>query len=74
MPKPSTPKDAEALVEYNKYFTEKELEKLDIPYVQRIENNTERDVIRRSNRLLKEFGASPYNIRGKWNRENETCN
>jgi DNA replication protein DnaC len=43
--KSSIPKDAEALVEYKRYFTEKELEKLDTPYVQRIENNIERDVI-----------------------------
>lgn len=43
--KPSTPKDAEALVEYKEYFTEKELEKLEVPYVHRIENNIERDVI-----------------------------
>jgi len=43
--KPSTPKDTDALVEYKEYFTEKELEKLEVPYVQRIENNIERDVI-----------------------------
>jgi tetratricopeptide (TPR) repeat protein len=43
--KPSTPRDTEALVEYTEYFTKKELEKLDTPYIQRIENNIERDVI-----------------------------
>ncbi|HIH95474.1 TPA: tetratricopeptide repeat protein [Methanosarcina acetivorans] len=51
--KPSTPKDAEALVEYKKYFTEKELEKLEVPYVQRIENNIERDVIEEAADFLK---------------------
>ena len=49
----SIPKDAEALVEYNKYFTEKELEKLDIPCVQRIENNIERDIIKEATNFLK---------------------
>ncbi len=48
-----TPKDTEALVEYNKYFTEKELEKLDTPYVQRIENNIEGNVIKESTDFLK---------------------
>jgi tetratricopeptide (TPR) repeat protein len=48
-----TPKDTEALVEYNKYFTEKELEKLDTPYVQRIENNIERNVIKEATDFLK---------------------
>lgn len=42
--KTSTPKDAEALVEYREHFTEKELEKLEVPYIQRIENNIKRDV------------------------------
>lgn len=51
--KPSTPKDAEALVEYKKYFTEKELEKLEVPYVQRIENNIKRDVIEEATDFLK---------------------
>lgn len=51
--KPSTPKDAEALVEYNEYFTEKERKKLDIPYIQRIENNIERDVIKEATDFLK---------------------
>ena len=51
--KPSTPKDAEALVEYKKYFTEKELKKLDVPYIQRIENNIERDVIEEATDFLK---------------------
>jgi len=49
----STPADAEALVEYTKYFTEKELEKLNVPYVQRIENNVERDVIKEATDFLK---------------------
>ena len=51
--KSSTPKDTEALVEYNKYFTEKELEKLNVPYVQRIENNIERNVIEEATDFLK---------------------
>lgn len=51
--KPSTPKDAEALVEYKEYFTEKELEKLEVPYVQRKENNIERDVIEEATDILK---------------------
>jgi tetratricopeptide (TPR) repeat protein len=51
--KPSTPRDAEALVEYKKYFTEKELEKLEVPYVQRIENNIKRDVIEEATDFLK---------------------
>jgi DNA replication protein DnaC len=51
--KSSASKDTEALVEYNKYFTEKELEKLDTPYVQRIENNIERNVIKEATDFLK---------------------
>lgn len=51
--KTSPPKDAEALVEYKNYFTEKELEKLEVPYVQRIENNIERDVIEEATDFLK---------------------
>jgi len=51
--KPSTPKDAEALVEYKKYFTEKELERFEVPYVQRIENNIKRDVIEEATDFLK---------------------
>jgi len=51
--KVSTPKDADILVEYDKYFTEKELEKLNIPYIQRIENNIERDVFKETTEFLK---------------------
>jgi RecA-family ATPase len=51
--KSSTLKDVDALVEYKNYFTEKELEKLEVPYVQRIENNIERDVIEEAADFLK---------------------
>jgi tetratricopeptide (TPR) repeat protein len=51
--KHSTPRDTETLVEYNKYFTEKELEKLNVPYVQRIENNIKRNVIEEATDFLK---------------------
>lgn len=48
-----TPKDVEALVEYNKYFTDNELDKLDTPYIQRIESNIELDVIKEATDFLK---------------------
>jgi len=51
--KNSIPKDADILVEYNEYFTGKELEKLNVPYVQRTENGVERDVIKEAIEFIK---------------------
>lgn len=48
----STATNSEVLVEYKYYFTEKELEKLNVPFVQRIENNVERDVIKEAIEFL----------------------
>jgi tetratricopeptide (TPR) repeat protein len=50
--KTSTAKNSEILIEYEYYFTEKELEKFNIPFVQRIENNVERDVIKETFEFL----------------------
>lgn len=53
IPKSTTLKDAEILVDYKEYFTEKEREKPDVPYISRIESNVERDVIKEATEFLK---------------------
>jgi tetratricopeptide (TPR) repeat protein len=48
-----TPTDCRALVEYDRYFTEDELEKFNLKYVDRIEEKGKRDVIDEVRQFLK---------------------
>lgn len=53
-----TPSDSRALIGYDKYFTEEEVEKFNRPYVNRIEKDKERDAIGE----VKEFLESSHQV------------